>query len=268
MAVFTYTEGSMLLRLLAAHLLTDFYIQPTKWVTQKNSKGLTSVYLWYHALATGMAAWLLLWNLRLWWVVPFISITHLLIDAGKIYWSKKIANSNNHIAKKAQQQFHLFVADQCLHLLVSGVAWLYIINGFTKLYSSLQQWLPGYHTLLLLTGYLLVLQPSSYFIGFLTKRWLPELNMSDSLAGAGAWIGMLERALVLTFIYSNQFAAIGFLIAAKSILRVTDKPEKVNEATAQPFSSRKHTEYVLIGTFLSFGIALVTGLLVNYLLTL
>ena len=86
------------------------------------------------------------------------------------------------------------------------------------------------------------MQPAGFFLGFVTKRWLPELNMKDSLQHAGIWIGMLERAIVITLIYTNQYSSIGFLIAAKSTFRVTDKPERGSETDIAPFSSRKHTD--------------------------
>ena len=37
------------------------------------------------------------------------------------------------------------------------------------------------------------------------------------------WIGFFERFLIFTFILINQYTAIGFLIAAKSVLRFNDK---------------------------------------------
>jgi hypothetical protein len=52
----------------------------------------------------------------------------------------------------------------------------------------------------------------------------------------------------------GYFDAIGFLLAAKSIFRFGDLKEA---------KDRKLTEYVLIGTLLSFGIALLIGLLVK-----
>jgi len=70
------------------------------------------------------------------------------------------------------------------------------------------------------------------------------------LRNAGRLIGITERFLVLTFMLLNQFAAIGFLIAAKSILRFQGK-ESIK------------TEYVLIGTMLSFGLAIGTGLVIQ-----
>jgi hypothetical protein len=51
---------------------------------------------------------------------------------------------------------------------------------------------------------------------------------------------------------SNQFASVGFLIAAKSILRFSDKE-----------NTQKKTEYVLIGTLMSFAAAAIIGILIN-----
>ena len=50
------------------------------------------------------------------------------------------------------------------------------------------------------------------------------------------------------FVVIGQYEAIGFIIAAKSILRFKD-------------TDTAKTEYVLAGTFLSFGIALLCGLM-------
>jgi len=62
----------------------------------------------------------------------------------------------------------------------------------------------------------------------------------------------LERMLVLLFVFLCQIEAIGFLLAAKSILRFKDT------ATAK-------TEYVLVGTLLSYGIAILIGSIITNL---
>jgi hypothetical protein len=58
--------------------------------------------------------------------------------------------------------------------------------------------------------------------------------------------------MVFTFVLTNHWEAIGFLIAAKSIFRFGDLKDA---------KDLKLTEYVLIGTLLSFGIAIATGML-------
>ncbi|GAB3018768.1 hypothetical protein GCM10027051_24800 [Niabella terrae] len=80
---------------------------------------------------------------------------------------------------------------------------------------------------------------------------LEEDRAEDSLQLAGKYIGMIERLLVFFFVLLNQWSAIGFLIAAKSILRFSDLSRA---------KDRKLTEYVIIGTLLSISIAIFTAL--------
>ncbi|MEP3480680.1 MAG: DUF3307 domain-containing protein [Fuerstiella sp.] len=68
------------------------------------------------------------------------------------------------------------------------------------------------------------------------------------LPSGGRYIGWLERSLVLLFVLSGYPQGIGFLIAAKSILRFGD---------IKNWHQRAATEYVIIGTFLSFAWAMV-----------
>lgn len=255
---FSYEEGSILVRLLIAHCLTDFLLQPTSWVEGKKNNIWKSKYLWYHGILTGIVAWILLWNWNDWWIVSIISVSHILIDGLKIQIGKTIN-------KKSDHELLLFTIDQIIHVTIIILLWLKLIDGWTKIQSLSQHYLPDYKLLLIVLGYLLMTNPVGFFIQFITKRWLTELNMDDSLKDAGRWIGILERILVITFIFINQYAGIGFLIAAKSLLRLIDRPENYS-GMPKPFSPRKHTEYVLIGTFLSFAIAIITGLIINLLI--
>lgn len=93
---------------------------------------------------------------------------------------------------------------------------------------------------------------------FFTRWKLDEKDTGiDSLKNAGKWIGMIERLLVFVFIISGNFNAVGFLLTAKSVFRFGDLSKAKN---------MKLTEYVLIGTLLSFGIAILVGLLFNSLM--
>jgi len=79
-----------------------------------------------------------------------------------------------------------------------------------------------------------------------------EVRGSDiaGLNQGGRYIGWLERILVLLLVLMDQPNGIGFLIAAKSILRFGE----IKDA-----SQRKVAEYIIIGTFLSFGWALLVS---------
>ncbi|CAM4260988.1 DUF3307 domain-containing protein [Gillisia limnaea] len=234
----------ILLQLFLAHLLTDFVLQPTRWIQHKRKHRGKSYYLIIHALIAGMLTYLFLQELKWWYVAFFISITHYLIDLWKV--------------NKLNDNLKYFLLDQLFHLIIILVAWLYLIQGFGMVLPALS-WLINSPSFLLIAGaYLIVIFPVGFLIGKATKRWHTQIepsNQKNSLEAAGRYIGIFERILVLTFILTSNFSAIGFLIAAKSILRFSDKSET---------GARKQTEYVLIGTLMSFAITIILGLLVRH----
>ena len=67
----------------------------------------------------------------------------------------------------------------------------------------------------------------------------------------------MERLFVFAFVISGHWEAIGFMLAAKSIFRFGDLKDS---------KDRKLTEYVLIGTMISFGTAIVIGIIIQKLL--
>jgi Protein of unknown function (DUF3307) len=71
------------------------------------------------------------------------------------------------------------------------------------------------------------------------------------MRSAGRYIGWLERGLTITFILIGHPEGVGFLLAAKSILRFRDVQDQTDHHQA---------EYIIIGTFLSFGWALFAAL--------
>lgn len=71
------------------------------------------------------------------------------------------------------------------------------------------------------------------------------------------YIGIIERILVFVFIVTNHWEAIGFLLAAKSVFRFGDLKRA---------KDRRLTEYILVGTLLSFGLAILSGMTTLYLL--
>ena len=112
---------------------------------------------------------------------------------------------------------------------------------------------------IVLIAYILILQPSSILIGIFTEKWSGQLNITgnNGLQDAGKWIGYIERFLIITFIFTGNFEAIGFLLAAKSIFRYGDLKE---------LQEIKMTEYVMIGTLSSFSVAIIIGVVFKYYL--
>jgi len=79
------------------------------------------------------------------------------------------------------------------------------------------------------------------------------------LPNAGKYIGWLERFLIITFILVNNYNGIGFILAAKGILRFGE----IKEST-----DRKFAEYVIFGTLLSFSISFALGIIMRFILGL
>ena len=239
------------LKLILAHILGDFVLQPTKWVNHKLKHGWKSKYLVAHIGVHLLALlFLLQFETKYFLGILVIILTHYAIDALKIKYTTK-KNSRK-----------LFIADQIAHLLVLNLVLFYYTPyqiDFNEIFHPKALLLI---TLLFFVTYVagilmrVALQPWQNAIEPKSKK---EGSKSTSLAGAGKIIGILERLFVFTFILLNTWSAIGFLITAKSVFRFGDLTEGKN---------RQLTEYVLIGTLLSFGIAIGTGLLFQYLKTL
>ncbi|WP_435255044.1 DUF3307 domain-containing protein [Tenacibaculum sp. A30] len=232
----------LFLKLLVAHLLGDFVFQPKNWVKDKEKKKIKSPKLYAHIGVHAVLLLILLqFNLHYWGIFLLVIISHFIVDLGKLYLQKK----------KNKRLF--FFLDQAFHLLFLGIA-TYIFQPFAIKFSTIV----NEHNLLLACCLLFVTFTSSIIINTLISRWNPEKNNKSeeqSLANAGKYIGFLERLLVFVFIAINQWAGVGFLLAAKSIFRFGD-------LTAS--KDRKLTEYVLVGTLLSFGLAILTGLVYSH----
>ncbi|MEP6260570.1 MAG: DUF3307 domain-containing protein [Gillisia sp.] len=233
----------LLLQLLLAHIVVDFILQPKGWIEHKRKYKARSYILVIHSVLAGLLTLLFIQSLELWYAALFISITHYLIDWWKL--------------QQKEDDLKYFLLDQFFHLIILLLVWLFLIDGFPKLLPGLKGLLNSKGFLAVIGTYLIVIFPTGYLIGKATRRWQDEIEPTykmNSLEAAGRYIGIFERILVLTFIITDNFAAIGFLIAAKSILRFSDKSET---------GARKQTEYVLIGTLMSFAITILLGLLVR-----
>ena len=237
------TSILILLQLLLAHVVTDFVLQPSSWVRDKRRHKKRSKYLYLHAILAGLLTYIFLMNLHWWYIGIFIGVSHFFTDLWKLEFSK--------------DSLKIFASDQLLHLFAILLAWLYLTSNFQNIIPFFENILTSATWLSIILGYLLIIFPAGFLIGKATKRWQNEVQddlRRNSLDSAGRYIGIFERILVLTFILTGNLSAIGFLIAAKSILRFSDKNE---------LGARKQTEYVLIGTLMSFTFTIIIGFLVR-----
>ncbi len=139
--------------------------------------------------------------------------------------------------------------------LLSGVQNLIInINPFAKLNIT------GFHLIILLAGLFFLLNESNFLIRmvFEISGKVPvtkETREPDNKElNAGRIIGILERIIILFFIIIGQFAAVGFVITAKGVVRYKE------------LEDRNFAEYVLIGTLMSSLLSMFTGFIAAHLI--
>jgi hypothetical protein len=226
----------LLLYLLLSHLLADFFFQTDSLCNDKIVNKFRSKFLYIHSLIAGLLPWLIIFSLDFWKYALIIAISHFIIDAIKVRF-----NSN----------LNSFCIDQALHIGI--MIWIASIYTFNINYQFLNiQLFNNISFPLLLFVILLCLKPTNIFIKLVLDKYKVGINEEcHDIKNAGALIGNLERIISVLFVILGQFEAIGFIVAAKSILRFKDNTAK--------------TEYVLAGTFLSFGIAIIGGLTIKYL---
>jgi hypothetical protein len=227
--------------LIAAHLTGDFLLQ-TDLIVQNKRR---AVVLSTHCAIVTAVSYLLCGAWSGWQIVVGVFFSHLIIDGLKA-WSGKNG-------PKA------FLFDQGMHLAVLTAIGGYWIQGDVVPYW--QTIFPLYTKgILLLAGAILCIQAGGFWVGK-TVAPLHETikNASESLPRAGRLIGQLERAMIYILVLAGQPQGVGFLVAAKSILRFGEVREP---------GQRKEAEYIIIGTFMSFIWALLFAFTTKALLAL
>ncbi len=219
--------------LLLAHVLADFVFQ-TRWIVL--NKRRVPVLLLHGAvvLALMQAA---LGRVDAWELLA-LALLHMAIDGVK--------------ARLATPGLGAFLADQGAHL--AGLAALAALRPdlWTGGAWAGLGWLPG--LMAALAGAILATRTGGFAVGLLMAPWA-GVDLPRGLANGGLLIGILERGLIFLLVMVDQAAGIGFLIAAKSVLRF--------ETTSK---DQRAGEYVIIGTLASFGWALLFAYATRYLL--
>ena len=222
---------------LLAHLLSDFYLQTETSCKSKADNAFKSRHLYYHTLIIFACAWLLSMSWGYWWAALMIAVMHFVIDGLKS------------VCKNLKGAFFI---DQLLHLAVI-VATVIIYNNVCEI--ALPAWLSETKVLLWIVAFVFCLRPANFFIQNIFKEAKITVpangEENQSLPNVGHVIGDVERMLTLVFVMLGQYEAIGFLLAAKSLLRFRE-------------TDTVKSEYVLVGTLLSFGIAILVGVIVKY----
>ena len=241
------TEITLILFLIA-HVLGDFYLQSKaiakgKQTSFKNLVIHGIVYL----LAMAMVILPLLGLTFLKWVLLAASL-HFLVDWFKILFTQKRSLTD-------KNKTRLYLMDQLLHvILLAGTVFL-AAQVETIQWTNLMSLLIEYFNLEIglflkwMLALLIVIKPVSITIGIVLWQYQPVTVDKEEVGhpGVGALIGILERLIILVMLSQSQYAAIGFVLTAKSIARY-------NKLIENP----QFSEYYLLGTLLSMLLVIVT----------
>ena len=235
--------------LVTAYLSVEYGIQTAKMIEAKKNRefmGYAKYFLCYFILALLLSANWFSWKLVL---VIIIQIFFFgIIDYTKI----------NVKLKKARYRFEIVIVDILLHFLVIWFTIIILKPGFINLAFPFHL-----NTGLSLSNYIKFCIYASAIIFLLNggtdlvRAVLKKVKIEDEKMekdNTGKLIGNIERVLLFLFILFNSLAAIGFVIAAKSIARFEELKHK------------KFAEYYLIGTLTSTLIAIFTGKFVVFLI--
>jgi len=251
------------LSMLISHTLADFVIQTGNTIKAKADMKLKGYLLHGAALLVTSLPFLLLLNLQSLSIallkVCIVIAAHMVIDLLK---QKLQIILQTRTAPKISNLL-LFVSDQALHIMI-----ILLVTGGTVIeYNNLGGWFISvnfgdngltYENLKKIFLVLYISFSGAYFIPLMLDKVYEKVDNYTHILNeilkvgenpiahgfidevkAGKWIGILERILIVIFLYSNQFASIGFIIAVKSLARFKMLENKI------------FSEYYLMGTLIS-----------------
>lgn len=213
--------------LLFAHVLADFVLQTSWMAERKRNPGVLLVHGALVLLTAHIALGVVVSSALL-----ALTAAHILIDAVKTW--------------VLPDRLWAFLADQLAHLATLFAVALWFPGLWHA--GAWASWPPLLHGMAALAGAILTTRAGGFAVGLLMQEHKATDTLPLGLDNGGKTIGYLERGLIFALVIVGQPAGIGFLIAAKSVLRFGAVQE-----------DRSASEYVIIGTLASFGWALVTA---------
>lgn len=227
-------------KLMLAHLIADFCLQTDDTCQDKQRFHFRSVHLCIHTIVVFILSCIASSGNRMMAIAIMIAFTHFLIDGFKSFIPKL----------SGYKGLVVFLLDQTLHITVLILICTSSAFTATETIMSCANLADFTQVIIILCATIMCGKPANIIIKFL----LNGLNI-NSIKGktnsddkVGAKIGSLERLLSVILIIIGQYEAVGLVITAKSILRFKDE-------------DGPRTEYVLIGTLISYMIAIGVGLI-------
>lgn len=228
--------NAILILFLIGHILGDFYFQWTSLAAEKNeSMRKLLLHCLIYLIAMGIVT-IPIFNIITLKYAVFIAVAHLIVDFLKFRLKYKYINEKN-------KEVKVYILDQIIHIAVI-VVFVILMAIFEERinyedYFSYDNFIYFSKFISWLLMILIIINPCKITV----RKVLSGFTVDDKDEGkpnAGALIGILERGIVLTLLSVGQYAAIGFVLTAKSIARYKKMSEDIAFA-----------EYYLIGTLLS-----------------
>ena len=231
--------------LFGAHVLGDFVLQTASDVRRKREP----VVLFKHCAIHAVLAVLVTGGIRHWQIPVVVLTSHAALDYTKARWGGASAMA--------------FLADQLGHLACAALLAIQVTHGRalelgwgTELgvgadYARAIAWV---------AGLIAAMRAGRFFMALFVRPYLAQIDAAaattasprpEALRDAGKTIGELERLLIFVLVLADQAAAVGFLIAAKSVFRFGELKEPTR---------RMESEYIIIGTLASFAYAMCVAL--------
>lgn len=236
--------------LFVAHLCGDFFLQSRGFCEKKRDENCRGWRVYVHFLMIGLLSWAVVWDAGAWWLALLIGCSHLIVDVVKCAVEKKMI-----AAGKKRFLLVPFCIDQLVHFA--------LIVAFASLWWNCNHWVEfswvtdNANWLAMAVALLVSSKPANILVNLILRICKVSCSEGEALDGehgnfhSGALIGTLERWLTIIFVVLGQYEAIGFLLAAKSILRFSETNK-----------GGEKSEYVLTGTLLSLTIAVGLGLVI------
>jgi hypothetical protein len=228
----------LLIHLLVGHLLGDFVFQTmnlSKLKTEKVRYLLLHIFLVFLSLLITSLGYL---SFKFIICLILIAVIHV------IDWVKKYTKTN----------IVPFFLDQAIHLsslvLIPGA---FGMIDLSKAYRIMLLLNNNKIVWIYIAGYLAGVFAGRIAIQVLINKITPSSNNSNG-SNTSAYIGMVERLIVITLAILNQYTAIGIIFAIKGAAR-----KGFMESTTE------NGEFYFLGTGLSFAIGILTAIAINFL---
>lgn len=218
---------NLILAMLLGHALGDFYFQTNDMVSKKKESIVKHVLI--YTIIIVLIYWFMTKSKNVVVLGIIVLISHFTIDNLNVYVSKKMDNLQ-------QVKLLTFLLDQILHISI-----LIIYIAMFDYLTVSEVHVNNFLLFAVIISYLIM--PSSILIDKVLYMVNKDKSVKKFELDEGTVIGILERMLILAMGVSGSINGIGFLIAAKTMVRYGQFDDKEKDTN---FRSK-----YLIGTLLS-----------------